>query len=386
MLRMKSSINKKQTVCFVTHDYSFFKRFLINLAVEISDSYDVTVITDIQNIEKRDLEFLKENSIILEGLNQRSQTNKFTILTYIYALKKIVNKVSPEHIFYTTVEIAFVGSLITKFNSARKSYFVITGIGLDFFSKKLRYKILNLIYSVFFKANRFKENVTYIFQNLEDQTLFLKAGYCGPNNSEVIGHFGTTLANHNDAKKKSTDFIKFFFAGRLVKSKGILELTEATHYLEKKYSNFKVIIAGSESQDSPDSLTSSERKLLEISSFIEYLGHIDHEDMYSFYQKFDVFVLPSYREGLSTVALEAAANGMPLVISDTPGCSECFNNNGFLVKPRDSLALAHAMEKFILDPSLIDGFSKNSYEHVKLNYSPKKMAAAYIALINKKEY
>jgi glycosyltransferase involved in cell wall biosynthesis len=105
--------------------------------------------------------------------------------------------------------------------------------------------------------------------------------------------------------------------------------------------------------------------------------------MYSLYQKFDVFVLPSYREGLSTVGLEAAANGMPLIITDAPGCLECFNDNGFLVKPRDSLNLAYAMEQFLLNPSLINGFSRNSYEHIKLNYSSKKMAEAYLDLMTK---
>ena len=163
----------------------------------------------------------------------------------------------------------------------------------------------------------------------------------------------------------------------------MIELVEATKYLAKKHSNFQTIIAGPECLDSPDHLTASERKLFETSSFIKYIGHIDYEDMYSLYQKFDVFVLPSYREGLSTVCLEAAANGMPLIVSDVPGCSDCFNDNGFLVKPKDISGLANAMEQFILNPSLIHGFSKNSYEHVRLNYSPKKMAKAYLDLMKK---
>ena len=385
MLEMKSSttINQKKKVCFVSSDYSFFKRFLMNLAVELSDSYEVVAITDTQHITKKDLTLFKDNHITLEALDQRSKTNRFKIIKYIFELKKIVNKVSPDYIFYTTVEMSFFGSLITKFKTNRKSYFVITGIGLDFFSKRLRYKILNLIYLVTFNVNRFKENASYIFQNHKDQHLFEKAGYSGPDNSSVIGHFGTTLANPDDAQKTSTDFINFFFAGRLVKSKGIIELIEATKYLAKKYTNFQTIIAGPESLESPDPLTPSERNLFETSSFIKYIGHIDYEDMYSLYQKFDVFVLPSYREGLSTVGLEAAANGMPLIITDAPGCLECFNDNGFLVKPRDSLNLAYAMEQFLLNPSLINGFSRNSYEHIKLNYSSKKMAEAYLDLMTK---
>ena len=103
--------------------------------------------------------------------------------------------------------------------------------------------------------------------------------------------------------------------------------------------------------------------------------------MYSLYQKYDVFVLPSYREGLSTVALEAAANGMPLIISDVPGCTECINNNGFLIQPRDAIDLAKKMELFILNPNLVKDFSQKSNDHIKLNYSTKKLAQDYLALM-----
>ena len=75
----------------------------------------------------------------------------------------------------------------------------------------------------------------------------------------------------------------------------------------------------------------------EESDFINYIGKIVFEDMYSLYQKYDVFVLPSHREGFSTVALEAAANGMPLIITNAPGCIECFNSNGFSFNQKISM-------------------------------------------------
>ena len=376
-------MDKKKKVCFVACDYNFFKVFIANLAEKISEKYSVTVITDTDSITNKDLIFLKEKKINIEHLDNRSKFSKLKIIRYIYKLKKIVNEVTPDYIFYCTIEISFFGSLITRFRANRRSYFIITGIGLDFFSKKLRHKILNFIYLLTFKTNKYKENTLYIFQNIEDRSLFVKAGYVIENNSEVIAHFGTRLASIDDAKKFGADFVNFFFAGRLVKSKGVGELIQATENLGKKYSNFRTIIAGSESPESGDPITSAQRKSLEESDFINYIGIIDFEDMYSLYQKYDVFVLPSYREGFSTVALEAAANGMPLIITNAPGCIECFNSNGFLIQPKDSSSLEKAMESFIIDPKLIDAFSKKSYEHVKNNYSIAKMAQAYLSLMKK---
>ena len=367
----------------MTPQFRFFKQYIFNLAIQIASSYDVTVITDGHHVSAQDDRLLNKSNINLEQLQQRPKSNRFKLIAYIYQLNKAVNKVDPDHIFYMTIEGSFFGSLVTKFRSRRKSYFVITGIGLDYFSNKLRHRLLNIIYLLTFKANLLKKNVSYVFQNSQDQKLFLKSGFISSQNSTVIGHFGIKMTNL--IKTPSKNSIKFFFAGRLVKSKGIFELLEAAKYLEKKYSNFEIIIAGPYSVDSPDSLSSSERKLLLDSNLIEYLGHIDYEQMYSLYQKFDVFVLPSYSEGLSTVALEAAANGMPLIVTDVPGCAECINNNGFLVKPRDSFSLAKAMELFLKNPNLISDFSKNSIEHIKKNYSIEIMATAYLELINKKE-
>ena len=376
-------VNKKLKVCFVIHEFSFFKRIFFNLAEQIASSHDVTVITDCHNVSAQDDRLLNKSNVNLEHLQQRPKSNRLKLIKYIYQLKRAVNKVDPDHIFYMTVEGSFFGSLVTKFRSRRKSYFVITGIGLDFFSKKLHDRLLQILYLFAFKTNLLKKNTSYIFQNSQHQQLYLKAGFIGPKNSTVIGHFGIKLTNF--IKTPSKNSIKFFFAGRLVKSKGIFELLEAAKYLEKKYSNFEIIIAGPYSMDSPDSLSSSDRELLLDSNLIEYLGHIDYEQMYSLYQKFDVFVLPSYMEGLSTAALEAAANGMPLIVTDVPGCAECINNNGFLVQPRDSFSLAKAMELFLKDPNLISDFSKNSIEHIKKNYSIEIMTAAYLELINKKE-
>ena len=367
----------------MTPQFRFFKQYIFNLAIQIASSYDVTVITDGHHVSAQDDRLLNKSNINLEQLQQRPKSNRFKLIAYIYQLNKAVNKVDPDHIFYMTVEGSFFGSLVTKFRSRRKSYFVITGIGLDYFSNKLRHRLLNIIYLLTFKANFLKKNASYVFQNYQDQKFFLKSGFISSQNSTVIGHFGIKMTNL--IKTPSKNSIKFFFAGRLVKSKGIFELLEAAKYLEKKYSNFEIIIAGPYSVDSPDSLSSSERKLLLDSNLIEYLGHIDYEQMYSLYQKFDVFVLPSYSEGLSTVALEAAANGMPLIVTDVPGCAECINNNGFLVQPRDSFSLAKAMELFIKDPNLISDFSKNSIEHIKKNYSIEIMTTAYLELINKKE-
>jgi glycosyltransferase involved in cell wall biosynthesis len=84
----------------------------------------------------------------------------------------------------------------------------------------------------------------------------------------------------------------------------------------------------------------------------------------------DIFVLATYREGLSRVLLEAMAAGRAIVSTRVPGCTDLIRDgwNGFLVAPKESGELAQAIERLVGCPplrremggrsaSIVDGFS-----------------------------
>ena len=85
---------------------------------------------------------------------------------------------------------------------------------------------------------------------------------------------------------------------------------------------------------------------------IRYLGTIN--DVPLLIEQADCVVLPSYREGLSRVLLEAGSLARPIVTSDVPGCRDVVEDgvNGFLCKVKDAKSLAMQMEKMIgLEPA-----------------------------------
>jgi glycosyltransferase involved in cell wall biosynthesis len=187
---------------------------------------------------------------------------------------------------------------------------------------------------------------------------------------------------NNNEKTYNNSKIKFCFAGRLEKSKGIIELLEATKNLASEYSNFRLIIAGGYTVGKRDSISESNIQSLKQHKLIEYLGNIPHSEINNLYQKTDVFVLPSYREGLSKAALEAASNGMALIVADVPGCRECIDNNGLLVKARDSRDLAEKMEYFINNYGAVEELGRNSKKNIAEKYSLEKISKKYLDLIN----
>lgn len=127
--------------------------------------------------------------------------------------------------------------------------------------------------------------------------------------------------------------------GRQVAEKGLLEFASTAGMLSGKA---RFLWIGAPDLEKWDAVTSQLPNLM-------YLGHRD--DMPSVYSALDVFVLASYREGLSRSAMEAAACGRALVLSNIRGCREIGEHGKevLLVPPKDVLALSEAVGRLVVD-------------------------------------
>lgn len=95
-----------------------------------------------------------------------------------------------------------------------------------------------------------------------------------------------------------------------------------------------------------------------------------------------IVVLPSYREGLPKVLLEAAATARPIVATDVPGCREIVRQgvNGLLVPPRDSVALAEAIQTLLRSPKLREEFGQAGREIAEAEFSEDIVVAQTLDL------
>ena len=91
-----------------------------------------------------------------------------------------------------------------------------------------------------------------------------------------------------------------------------------------------------------------------ISDKIDFVGFLNDSQLAVEYQKANIFVLPSIKEGFGMVIFEAMSYGLPFIASKTCGISEQINDGqeGFLVPPGDPKALANKLDKLITDPEL----------------------------------
>jgi glycosyltransferase involved in cell wall biosynthesis len=104
--------------------------------------------------------------------------------------------------------------------------------------------------------------------------------------------------------------------------------------------------------------------------------------MAAVYAQAALIVLPSYREGLPKVLLEAAACGRAIVATDVPGCRDVVRHdvNGYLVAPRDSGALAIAIKSLLQNHSKREAMGTQGRSLVECEWSVPKIIEQMLSL------
>ncbi len=151
-------------------------------------------------------------------------------------------------------------------------------------------------------------------------------------------------------KKICNNAIFIGFIGRITKDKGIYELIEAFDILKEKFPNLYLLLLGGFENGDPIS-EGARQKIIQDERIIN-LGWIS--DTKPYYKLMKIVVLPTYREGLPTVLLEAGAMGIPVVASSATGCVDVVvdGETGVLVPIGNSTALANGIEMLLNDETL----------------------------------
>lgn len=168
---------------------------------------------------------------------------------------------------------------------------------------------------------------------------------------------------------KNKDFV-VGFVGRLVKDKGIDELIKGWDIVKELHSNVKLLLVGPiEVRDSISGY--SKNKILTDSSII-FTDFVP--DAAQYYSIMDVFILPSFREGFPTVALEASSMEKPVLVTNATGCSESIKENttGLFIthSPKD---IASKISYYFENREVANFHGKEGRKFVKQNFEQTKV-------------
>lgn len=271
--------------------------------------------------------------------------NPLEILKYITHLRNRLRSIKPDVCLTFTVRPAIWGNLVAQMLNI-PVITNITGTGPLLSSHSFIYKIIRIIYPFALRKTK-----TVFFQNEDDQRQFISRGFVDSSKCQLIPGSGIDVNKFRPVPvhKNEADPFTFLFIGRLLKDKGVLEFIAAARIIKAANPAVKFRIVGPIWKQNVKSNTISSEQLngwIE-EGLIDYTG--EKQDVRIELSQADCLVLPSHREGMSNVLLEAASMEKPCIATDVPGCREIIahEKTGYLCKLQDPEDLALQMEKML---------------------------------------
>ena len=149
-----------------------------------------------------------------------------------------------------------------------------------------------------------------------------------------------------------SDAVVVGMVARLVWQKGFREIFAAAENIRATHPDVVFVVVGGSDPDKADAISPGDLAAARRRGRIVFTG--DRDQMEHVYPAFDLFVLPSHREGFPRSAMEAAASGLPVIATDIRGCRQVVSHgqNGLLVPLKDPVRLTAAIEALVADRAL----------------------------------
>lgn len=293
-------------------------------------------------------------------------------------LVRIYREEQPDLVHHFTIKCVLYGSLAARWAGVSHVVNAVTGLGHVFIDRGPRAAVLRPLVGLLYRLALARSAV--IFQNPDDQAAFAALGLTRRAQTFLIRGSGVDVQRFQPRCHRPEGPITIFFAGRLLREKGVVELLQAARQVLAQRPNVRFRLAGDPDPGNPSSIDVDTLSNEWRDSRLEFRGHRD--DMVAELAAADLVVLPSYREGTPRVLLEAAAAGLPLVATDVPGCREVVQHevNGLLVPVRTVEPLAAAMLRLIDDPALRQRYGAASRTLALQAFAQEKVISATLAV------
>ena len=368
----------KRLIYIVSEDWVFVSHRLTLAKQAIKDGYDVAVITNISNHE----DVLLSAGLKVFNINFcRSFKRPFSDIHSIYQLIKLFRLLKPEVIHNVGLKMSLISSIAAFIARVPVAINAYTGLGYVFSSNDILARVIRLLLNSPLKYLNHRASTWVVFQNEDDEALFENSNLINKERTLLIKGSGVDV-NEFPFSDELPGQLKVMLASRLLWDKGVGEFIEASRQLKISYPEVTFVLVGDVDEQNPLSLTKEIIDSWVNEGFIEWWGH--KQNMPEVLKLAHIVALPSYREGLPKVLLEAASIGRALVATDVPGCREIVRDgvNGFLVQAKESKYLAEAIEKLILNKELRTQMGLKSREIIETELSSEIINKQFIELYN----
>jgi glycosyltransferase involved in cell wall biosynthesis len=332
---------------FVVNVDWFFLSHRLPIALEaLRQGYQVHIATGLTD----KLGELERHGLVVHPLAlDRSSAGLGNAWRTMVQLWQIFRAVRPDVVHLVTIKPVLLGGLVARLAGVPAVVAAVSGLGFVFLARGTKATLRRWLAGALYSVALGHRNLKVIFQNADDLRSLAKVAYVPAAKVAIVRGSGVDLARYAYVPLPGGVPV-VLLAARLLADKGVLEFVQAARLLKLRGCSARFVLVGTVDPDNPTSFTDAEVAAWGNDGVMELWGH--RADMPQVLAAALLVVLPSYREGLPKVLIEAAACGRAVVTTDVPGCRDAIDPGitGVLVPVRNVAALADAMETLINDP------------------------------------
>lgn len=360
----------RKKILFVINIDWFFISHRLDLALEaIKKGLEVHIACGISDKK----EYLESLGLVVHPLEiSRSGTGIFKELKAFLEIYRILRKIEPDIAHFITIKPILYGGIISRFLDIKVKLFAISGLGYIFIKRGIFGKIARFFIKFLYKTALGGKNSYVIVQNSSDKQMILDLKAVNRARVLSVKGSGVNLELYSFSKEQNYP-IAVVMVSRLLKDKGVWEFVEASKILKQEGVEVKFKLYGTIDMENPASLIKSDLEKIVDEGSVEVCGFA--KDVNGVFSQANIVVLPSYREGMPKVLLEAAACGRAVVTTDVPGCKDAIlpNVTGLLCKAKDEKSLAKQIKILVDDEELRQKMGKAGRELALNEFDIKKV-------------
>lgn len=355
--------NKQKILYIVTQaEWGGAQKYVFDLATNLTEKFDITVAAGAEGASRELLDKLvsaKIKNFTFKHLKR--DINLWHDILAIFEIVKFLRQNNFDIIHLNSTKAGVLGAIAAQLNRIRPKI-IYTAHGWAYLEPLPFYK--HWLYLIMEKIVARLRDYTIVLSEKEKQ-IALQYGTAKLNAISVISngidlknlHFFTKEEARQKLNLPADEFIIGTIAN-LYKTKGLEYLIETV----KQLANVQIVIIG----EGPERKNLEKKiKQNKLEEYVTLDGSLSLA--YQYLPAFDIFVLPSIKEGLPYTLLEAMAAGLPIVATDVGTVPEITKNQktGLIVPPADSQAITEAIAILIKNPEFAQQLGANAKEVFK---------------------
>lgn len=325
----------------------------------------------------------KDHSIEHIGYGvDRAGLNPLKELKTLWAIRKILKSLRPDILHTFTVKPNLYGAIAGRLAGVKTMVITVTGLGSFFIDSGIKSRLIRAVIRAGYRLIAPLVS-RVLFQNEDDRALFIREKIVRENKTVLIGSSGIDTTLWQPAQKPAGP-ITVLFVGRLLVHKGVPELMIAAKNLKTRHGEaVRFVLVGDLDAGNPSSIDAATLQNWKNENLADFPGW--QQNPRPWYERADIFVLPSHREGLPRTVIEAMAMGLPVVTTDAPGCRDTIEDrvSGLLFPIGDAVALESALETLIADETLRRQMGEAARARAVKLFDVRAVVDRYLALYDR---